>query len=159
VRTEFIWWFDDDSFVTGRNVLERWVRIADESPPTVVMWGQLAFCQAPSQFSPSDDVVRWVREAEWYRGLPPPSWRPGGKGEFDFEGRGSGDGRWFFAVGGCWMIRTSAIRELCWPDPRLVIAGEDALLGEAIRQQGWEVRNIGALGVRINNAARRGESA
>jgi GT2 family glycosyltransferase len=89
--------------------------------------------------------------------LTPPYWRPGGKGEFNFEGRGTGDGRWFFIPGGCWLMRTAALRELDWPDRRIIKMGNDVFLGEAIRQQGWELENIGSPGVAINTEARRGD--
>jgi hypothetical protein len=98
-----------------------------------------------------------VRSAAWYRGLPPPSWRAGGKGQFNFAGRGLGDGRWFFILGGCWLIRASALRALDWPDRRLIKMGDDAFLGEAIRQHGWQIADIGTTGVAIDTAQRRGE--
>ena len=98
---------------------------------------------------------RFVRTASWYGQLPPPSWRPGGKGEMDFHGKGTGDGRWVFIVGGCWLIRTSVIRALDWPDPRLVKESDDVYLGEAIRQQGWEMAHLDAE-VAINQRERRG---
>jgi hypothetical protein len=88
--------------------------------------------------------------------MPPPSWEPGGRGVTEFEGRRSGDGRWFFVTGGCWFIRTGAVRAMDWPDPRLVKAADDVLMGEAIRQQGWAMDDIGALGVAISGADRRG---
>ena len=87
----------------------------------------------------------------------PPSWAPGGKGEFNFEGKGLGDGRWFFVTGGCWFIRTQAIRALDWPDPGLVKRNDDVLLCEALRQQGWEFHDIGVCGAAINTEPRRGD--
>ena len=53
------------------------------------------------------------------------------------------------------MARRSALQLLQWPDPRLVIDFEDLILGEAIRQQGWTIGDIGELGVRINTETRR----
>lgn len=154
--TEFVWWFDDDSFITEANIIERWLEIASTSPPTVVHWGHQFYFGHEQDFSYGADVVSFVRESPWYRGKNPPSWKPGGKSEYDFERRGTGDGRWFFVTGGCWMIRTSAIRTLDWPDPRLVKRNDDVFLGEALRQQGLEARDIGPLGVVINTGPRRG---
>jgi hypothetical protein len=156
VRTEYIWWFDDDSCVTEDSALAGWLEAARASPPSTVQWGLEAWCDSTSGFTDLDDPLAFVRSASWYRGLPPPSWRPGGKGEFDFDGLGIGDGRWFFVVGGCFMIRTSAVRQMDWPDRRLSFLGEDVFLGEAIRQQGWTLGNLGALGVAVNTAPRRG---
>jgi GT2 family glycosyltransferase len=157
VTTEYIWWFDDDSYVTSPRAWSDWLGEAQSAAASTVMWGQLYRCNLPGDFTDLDDVLAFVRRAPWYRGLPPPSWRPGGKGEFNFENRNCGDGRWDFLVGGCWLIRTSAIRALDWPDRRLIKLGDDVFLGEAIRQQGWTLGNIGRPEVAINTEARRGD--
>ncbi len=156
VNTGFIWWFDDDSYVTAPDALSRWLGAARAAPESTAMWGELYQCNSPANFTDLEDVVAFVRGASWYRGLPPPSWHAGGKGEFNFENQSCGDGRWDFIVGGCWLIRISAVRALDWPDRRLVKLGDDVLLGEAIRQQGWELGNIGRPGVAINTESRRG---
>jgi len=156
IETEFIWWFDDDSYVTKRGALSTWLEDAEKSPPSTVMWGAMAWCGASAAFTDLDNPVGFVREASWYRGLTPPSWRVGGKGQFDFAGGGTGDGRWFFLLGGCWLIRTSAVRALDWPDPRLIKLGDDVFLGEAIRQHDWQMQHIAAPGVAINTHERRG---
>jgi len=157
VETDFIWWFDDDSYILEPTAWTDWLQLARQAPMTTVIWGQQAVCDYEASFTDAEDAVRFVRTAPWYRGLPPPYWRPGGKGEFDFEGRGTGDGRWLFMLGGCWLIRTRAIRALDWPDRRLIRTGDDVFLGEAIRQNGWELGNIGTPGVAINTEPRRGE--
>jgi hypothetical protein len=158
VETELIWWFDDDSYLTERTAFARWRNAAAKASTQTVMWGKLAVCSHPKAFVPGLDAVAFVRSADWYCGLPPPSWRLGGKGEFDFERRGTGDGRWFFILGGSWMIRTSAIQALDWPDRRLTKLGDDVLLGEAIRQQGWLLQNMDISGVAINTEPRRGDA-
>jgi len=158
VNTEFIWWFDDDSYVTAPDALSQWLQPALAAPEATVMWGELNRCKTPADFTRLEDVAAFIRGASWYRGLPPPSWHPGGKGEFNFKNRNCGDGRWDFIVGGCWLARASAIRALDWPDRRLVKLGDDVLLGEAIRQQGWELGNIGSPGVAINTESRRGDA-
>lgn len=156
VDTEFIWWFDDDSHIVAPEALRARLEIARAAPPTTVMWGHQFFFGHERDFSYGTDVVGFVKSAAWYRGLEPPGWEPGGKGEWNFEQRGVGDGRWFFITGGCWLIRTSAVRALDWPDPRLIKRNDDVFLCEAIRQQGWQVHDIGGLGVMINDAPRRG---
>jgi len=154
-KTEFIWWFDDDSSIREPTALGQWLEFATSAPESTVMWGQSAHCDNHQSFTRLDDVLGFVRSATWYRGLPPPSWRAGGKGEFNFENRGIGDGRWFFILGGCWLIRTRTVRALNWPDRRL--KDDDAFLGEAIRQNGWELANIGTPGVALNTEPRRGD--
>jgi len=154
VRSEFVWWFDDDSYVTSTDALPCRLRIARSAPRHVVMWGERFMCEHSVTFC-HEDPVAFVRSAPWYQGLPPPFWEPGGKGEFNFNGRGTGDGRWFFLTGGGWFIRSAALKALEWPDPRLSMFGEDVFLGEAIRQQGWQIEHIGNLGVEVNSAPRR----
>lgn len=161
VDTDYICWFDDDSYVLEPNALSERLRLANLAPSSTVMWGHEFYFSEESNFSTNADVGSFVESSPWYRGLTPPSWIPGGKGEWNFEGRGVGDGRWFFITGGCWLIRTAAIRELDWPDKRLadncpIKRADDVILGEAIRQQGWRVTDIGPCGVKINDAPRRG---
>jgi GT2 family glycosyltransferase len=157
VETELIWWFDDDSYIIDPAAFDHWRGRAERASAQTVMWGKVAVCDHPSAFAPDlPDAVGFVRSADWYCGLTPPSWKVGGRGEFDFEGRGTGDGRWFFVLGGCWMIRTRAIRALNWPDRRLIKLGDDVFLGEAIRQQGWLVQNVDEPGVAIDTEPRRG---
>lgn len=159
VETEFFWWFDDDSYVISPEALPNRLRTARSSPPGDVMWGHMFYFGHENDFSHGTDVGGWVKRATWYRGLEPPSWNPGGKGETDFQGNGTGDGRWFFITGGCWFIRSHVLRDLGWPDPSLVKRNpDDVLFCEAIRQQGWEFRDIGPCGTEINQEPRRGES-
>jgi hypothetical protein len=157
IETEFIWWFDDDSYIIDSVALPERLRVARSAPAHLVMWGHVFFFGSETDFSYGTDVIGYVKRAPWFRGKEPPSWAPGGKGEFDYGGRGTGDGRWFFPTGGCWFIRTQAIRELGWPDPRLIKRNDDVFLGEAIRQQGWEFQDIGPCGVAINTEPRRGK--
>jgi hypothetical protein len=158
VQTPFIWWFDDDSYVTEPGALERWLKAAHQAPESTVEWGPIGWCGSTAAFAPElDDAVGFVRAADWYRGLPPPSWRLGGKGQFNHAGLGTGDGTWLFIPGGCWLMRTSVIHALDWPDRRLIKMGNDVFLGEAIRQQGWQIQDIGSPGVAVNTEPRRGE--
>ncbi|MBN2507078.1 MAG: hypothetical protein JXQ71_10320 [Verrucomicrobia bacterium] len=157
LETEFAWWFDDDSYIEDQGTLAHWLQAARAAPASTVLWGQAAYCGHPSAFTDLADALGFVRSAPWYRGLTPPSWLPGGKGEFNFRGQGTGDGYWTFVVGGCWMIRTAALRILDWPDPRLIKLGDDVLLGEAIRQHGWQLANVYPPGVAINTQPRRGD--
>lgn len=156
VNSKFIWWFDDDSFITSPDAWSRWLRPARAAADSTVMWGQVYRCNSPADFTDLENAIPFVRAASWYQGLPPPSWHPGGKGEFNFDNRNCGDGRWDFVVGGCWLIRASTVRALDWPDPRLGRLGDDVFLGEAIRQHGWNMANLADPGVAINTAPRRG---
>jgi hypothetical protein len=156
IDTEFIWWFDDDSFVTESGALDRWLAAARQADDSTMIWGRQASCGHPASFAEMTDALDFVRRAPWYRGLPPPSWRVGGGGEFNFEGLEQGNGRWMFILGGCFLVRTAAVRALDWPDPRLRRTGDDVFLGEAIRQQGWRQANLAPLGVAIDTKPTRG---
>lgn len=139
VRTPYVWWFDDDSYVTSADALPERLRVARSAPPYEVIWGEVFGFGAEEHFSGGADVSGYVRRAPWYRGLPlPPDC-------------------WVFATGGCWFARTAALRALRWPDRGLVKRADDILLGEAIRQQGWTMGNIGPYGVRVNTETRRGD--
>lgn len=157
ITTEYIWWFDDDSFITDPSALDQRLQIIKDSDSNSVMWGHLFFFGNENDFNYGTDVVGFVKSASWYKGLEPPSWDSGGKGETNFEDRGVGDGRWFFITGGNWIIRTSAIQVLDWPDKNLIKRNDDVFLCEAIRQQGWSFHDIGTMGVAINTEERRGD--
>lgn len=156
VQTPLVWWFDDDTFLRRADVLEVFLNAVNGSDPSVAMWGRLAFVRHVTDFGEPEASLNFVRSASWYRGLPPPSWRPGGKGVFRFEGKESGDGRWFFATGGVWMARMDRLRQIRWPDPRLFRLAEDVMLGEAMRQNRWTVRGIDCGGIAISASERRG---
>ena len=159
VRTEFIWWFDDDSHLRDDGVMKSFLRAALAATPQEVMWGRAAVLDFGPPLGRSDRwAVEFVRTALWYRGLTPPSYRIGGKGEFDYKGNNTGDPHWRFILGGSWWIRTSAIRGLDWPDTRLIKGYDDVILGEAIRQQGWMINNRRPSGLVIDDAERRGDS-
>jgi len=137
--TEFLWWFDDDSFIETSRALPDRLRLAREAPASEVLWGHVFYFGDERDFSLGTDVAGYVRRAPWYRGRSR-----------------DGDGRWFFPTGGCWFMRSSAIRALDWPDPGLLKRNDDVLLAEAVRQQGWGFRDIGPCGTAINTEPRRG---
>jgi FkbM family methyltransferase len=144
VSTEFFWWFDDDSYVASPNALPDRLHAARSAPAQHVMWGHKFFFSHERDFNCGTDAAGYVRQAPWYRGVEPPSSASGG------------DGRWFFITGGCWLIRTHALRTIGWPDLALQKRYDDVMLGEAIRQQGWECIDIGPCGTAINTEPRRG---
>jgi GT2 family glycosyltransferase len=136
VETKWLIWFDDDSHVTRPDWLPS-LAAKMEASPEIAMWGKLYSIQV------SAETASFARAAGWFRGLPlvPSGVKPG-------------DYQCSFATGGFWAIRTECLRSLNWPDPRLVHYHNDFMLGEAMRQNGF---NLGSFhhGVRINEAARR----
>jgi GT2 family glycosyltransferase len=150
IATDYIWWFDHDSYIKETSALDEWLMHATSAPEQTVMWGHVFYFGSESEFNRGVDIVDYVKKAHWYLGKEPPKWDVGGKGERNFQGRGTGDGRWFFATGGCWMIRTFVIRKLNWPDSILLQHYDDVLLAEALRQHDWDVESVGSLKVAIN---------
>ena len=138
VRTEFVWWFDDDVEVVDPGALEVRLFLAREASRRTVLWGDLYTCDLDRWQDDGIDVRAWIRGAAWYRGRP------------------IGARRWSFPTGANWFVRTAALRAMDWPDPRLVLTAEDVLLGEAIRQQGWSMVDVGRLGIRVWPEASRG---
>jgi hypothetical protein len=155
VSGEYIWWFDDDSYIENHDALSRRLEIAMGSRQDTVMWGHQFFFSKEADFSFGTDVQKFVRTAPWFRGKTRRGW-PASDEAREVPDASDNDERWFFMTGGCWFARTSAIEALDWPDPRLVKSCDDVLLGEAIRQQGWQMQDIGPLGVRISEHVRRG---
>ena len=136
-------WCDDDTHFTQTDWLPQLARQIDQHPG-VAMWGSIHYilCQHPS-------VLDWIRRATWYRSLPfPEESMPDGTRTPRFE----------FATGGFWALRTEVLHALNWPDPRLIHAGEDVLLGEALRQNGHLIGDF-TSGVCINDAPRRNADA
>lgn len=143
-RGDHLWWFDDDSHVTDPEACRRWWDQIQDSSPAVVAWGLTAVCPFLEPFPNPAEAMEWVRRAPWFRGLPVP-------------GLPDGPDAWWFLTGGCWWARLSALKAIDWPDPRLVQMADDVLLGEAIRQQGWQIDCIANLGVAISDSPRRGD--
>src|SRR5262245_19771407 len=56
VQTEFIWWFDDDSYILEDGALDQWMQFANAAPAATVMWGQLAWCDTPTAFTDLENV-------------------------------------------------------------------------------------------------------
>jgi len=132
-------WCDDDTHFTRRDWLQR-LGLKIECSPDTVMWGKPYILWRRDQF-----VFDWIKAAKWYRGLPCVR----GKDSSGREGA-----KFFFATGGFWVIRTDVLRQLNWPDPRLVHTTGDFLLGEALRQNNLPLGRFD-YGVKINDAPRR----
>ena len=143
VSTEWTIWCDDDTHFRKPDWLQR-LALRIESAPQVTMWGMQHLL-----WQNDPEVLRWIQTAKWYRGIPFQSGT-------DLSGKHSTEFR--FACGGFWAARTAALRALDWPDPRLVHANEDFILGEALRQNGMQLAEF-HYGLNINDALRRNDDA
>ena len=142
-ETRWTLWFDDDTHLTRPDWLLR-LAMKIESRPDISQWGRVY-----SLIHPSERVRSFIESAAWHRGLPLLRGRgPGGAEGYEFR----------FATGGYWALRTEVIRLLDWPDPRIVHANEDLLLGEALRQNGLRLEECD-YGVAVNDAPRRNAEA
>jgi len=143
LESEWMVWCDDDTHFTRADWL---IRLATriQQIPAVDMWGA-----GYRLWSDDAGLLEWIKSARWYRGLP---WVHGlnehGRSGVTFD----------FATGGFWALRASVIQHLNWPDPRLVQAQEDFILGEAIRQNGFRLASF-TYGVAISDAPRRNACA
>jgi len=143
LATEWMIWCDDDTHFLKPDWLQR-LALRIESSPQVTMWGM-----QHALWQDDPEVLRWIQTAAWYRGIP---FLHG----LDLKRERSVEFR--FATGAFWAARTSALQALDWPDPRLVQANEDFLLGEALRQNGMSLAEF-HYGLSINDAPRRNNSA
>jgi GT2 family glycosyltransferase len=123
IESEWTVWFDDDSYVKRADWLMR-LALKIEREPEIDQWG------VEYGIFPNDEALRFAKSSHCYRGLP---WLARRNGE------GVDSPYVVFATGGFWVAKTRVLRALDWPDTRLVLAGEDFLLGEALRQNGFQI--------------------
>jgi len=139
IETEWVVWFDDDSYPYRDDWLPG-LKLRMEVRPEVDVWGNPFFTEA------DEAAVQFIRSADWYRGVPFDHRKP--------SGERTERPLLSFVEGGFWAARTRVIRELGWPDRRLVQNEEDYMFGEALRQNGFKIGRYKS-GVRINEAERR----
>jgi GT2 family glycosyltransferase len=143
IPSEWTIWCDDDTHFTRPDWLQR-LALKIEAYPEVAMWGWIHVLWRRDQ-----EILNWIRLATWFRGVP---FRKG----TDLDGKPAIEFR--FAPGAFWAIRTEVLRFIDWPDPRLVQADEDFILGEALRQNSLRIENF-KYGIKVNDAPRRNEGA
>lgn len=133
--SEWVMWFDDDSYLDFDSNLDWWGHLRSEAEKFQVdMLGKI-YWQAmfPQQWN-------WIRKQSWFNsaiGQPAPFRR--------FRNRPS----FKFATGGWWMARSKIFAENNWPTPELKLHGGDSMLGELCRHRGYSLTNF-ETGVRIN---------
>lgn len=142
--SRWIVWFDDDSWLTEPDWLrinQLFIESQDEEGEDPCYFGFPFFCH----YAPGEREL--VRQSKWYSGRPFERF-PTDVPDETKEGV-------LFAQGGYWWLRTDVMRELDWPDPRLVHNGGDSLLGQAIYQKNLPFHPF-AYGAKSNDAPRRG---
>lgn len=113
LRSEFVAWFDDDSFLTVP--VGEWVAHVLETMrrTDAVMLG------SPYRIKLQGHQADWIEDQPWYGGK---SVRTPG---YEVS----------FCTGGYWVARTDVLRQLDWPLAQLRHRGGDVMLGEVLRQQ------------------------
>lgn len=154
ISTEFIWWFDDDSFVTEPDALQRWVEHADSQGVGTVVHGKVYFFNGTPAFAYNTDVIQWIKEQPWYRGKPVPCGITAYDPQFNTI---VPDERFFFVTGGVHMVRTDFINLIDWPNLAVTKRNDDVILCCAVLQNEYKFSDIG-YGVEINKHERRGAS-
>jgi len=135
-NTDWVVWFDDDTLIEKPD----WVSVTSNyilAHPAAVYLGERWFINWMS------GQWEFIQKSTWFRDKPAELIK--GKPGINF------------AQGAYWWLKSTAMRDLDWPDPRLSHNGGDTLLGEAIRQQGWPFDKF-SYGVKPNKAPRRGLS-
>lgn len=140
VTTDYIMWFDDDSYLSGfevRTGSEKWLQRVEHAMVNADMIG------SPYMIPWQGKQREFVRQQPWYAGKDPAS-RQHIK----------------FITGGWWTIRTAVLYKYGYPWPELEHCGGDTMLGELCHQQGLRLHtfNTGVL-VNADGAGRQGKSA
>lgn len=141
--TDWVIWFDDDTHLVRSDWLQR-LTLKMEMAPEIAQWGKIY-----NLYRRDGEIERFIQAAPWYRGLPLVRKSNSAGGEvIEFQ----------FASGGFWAMKSAVIHALDWPDPRLIQANDDFLLGEALRQNGWLIGTFDS-GLKINDHPRRNAEA
>ena len=143
-QTPWTLWLDDDTHIVAPDWWEKTKGIIESKKSENICYAGFKWYvhHLPGQ-------EQFIRESEWYQGRP---WEMCPTRNRKVKKPGI-----TFANGAYVWLRTDVLKQLNWPDPRLVHNGGDTLLGEAVRQQGLPFHEI-KYGVKGNDAKRRGRS-
>ena len=140
---DWIIWFDDDSYVTENDWLER-LEDRINTSPRIHQFGKLSgVLLRPHE-------VKWAREFSWFNpavGIPLAN-RPGGGQQPGYN----------FIEGGFYALSRHAIDACSIPDPRLFHNGGDWTTSLALMHKGMRVGRF-TYGVEVDAAPRRGMHA
>lgn len=128
IRSPYLMWFDDDSYLTAPGVLERCRTNLEQGADVIGRAYRLPNGLRGQQ-------VEWVKRQQWYRGVP--------------VELGKAEDTWF-PQGGWWATKMEEVLRLNdWPTKELRHRGGDVLFGQLIRQQGLRWAR-GSEGVAVN---------
>ena len=135
ITTDWIIYFDDDSFVTEQDWLPGLYKTMQDRP-SVSMLGKIYFAHV------KQPQIDWMKTRPWWKDKPLPTRK--GMPKVDF------------VTGGFWAIKTSVAKELDIPDPGLSHQG-DIEIGAILYEGGIQLYQY-YYGIKISAAPRRGVS-
>ncbi len=147
IATNYVVWLDDDTIC---NKAADWMTtlartIVAEHPRGCRLFGP-AYTRVLSP-----EQIAWVKAAPWYLGVP----------FCDQRGREVANGNKVrFATGSLWALATAVIQAQDIPDARLAHNGGDYMVGAAVAQGGWKLKEFSDRKSLVNWSAydRRGRS-
>lgn len=128
ITSEFVMWFDDDSYVTTAGDFFSLCRL---------QIGGMGMLGSPYTYNLHPRQPAWIAQQPWFRGKP-------------LLKRGSGRNYVQFLTGGWWMARTEVLQAIDYPWSMLDHRGGDHLLGECLRQNDIRTGKIKSGLVAIN---------
>lgn len=135
ITTPYLVWVDDDSRIIQPSVWNDLCEtIVANQPHGSRMYGTVFTHDLQMYQKNGHDPYQWFRSASWWRNR-------------DLQVRGrdmtAPNGSVIrFAVGWFWCLATEVIRELDIPDARLVHNGGDVVIGAAVGQGGYKIKNF-----------------
>ena len=130
LETNYVLWFDDDTWVVRPNWLEELAHIiVNNHPLGYRMFGNIMYHDLAIYGKNGGRPDTWFRAGSWYRGK---NFRLRGNQQETPNGSIID-----FAVGWCWALATEAIRLADVPDRRLNHNGGDITIGEQLHQAGF----------------------
>jgi hypothetical protein len=149
IETNYIIWFDDDSYAVKPDWLfDLGRRVVAHHPQNVRMYGHNMYHPLQVQ---NPRARGWFTSAPWHRG----------KGFRNRQRREAPNGNCiWFCVGGFWALETKAMMECDIPCERLYHNGGDITIGEQLWQGGYLMHNYNTKKewIKTSGAARRGFS-
>lgn len=159
-ETEWVMWLDDDSYVYDKDALQKRFNLINNN--NFDMAGHMYFEYDDGQEKFNQFKI-YIQSQSWYQNKPIPCGVVNYEYNFNLD---SNDKRWFFITGGNWIIKTRLLEKLDYPPISISKnfvnrnirnnEGDDILLGEILRQNNYQLLDIGELGIKINDANRRG---
>lgn len=127
IKTDYVMWFDDDSYIRTKPMFDFWKECATEIERYKPEVMGSRYCPT---YSWTLQEMETIKSKQWYTGV-------------NLETLVT------FATGGWWVASMEFLRRVDYPVLELKHNGGDVLLGEILRQQGKQVHPY-KLGVAIN---------